>query len=248
MKVYIACGHGMNSDGKTFDPGCVYGKHTEAALMLPIAKACVKYLKQNGITVYTDATTNNDKNMEKTVAIANNKKVDLYVSIHCDYKKAPSGTMPLYCTGSSRGKKLAQYMNQMVQKDLGIATRGEVAQDKLFELNATTMPACIFECGSIKEDLNTFKLKHDSYGKALAKGICKYLGVTFKEEKSSPSNITAKGSLIVRKGRGLKSDIVAKLIKGNEYEILKVEGNRGYIRLEGWITITDKFVKKKGEK
>ena len=242
-KVYIACGHGLKEDGKTFDPGCVYGNYTEAELMLPITKACVKYLKKQGITVLTDATTKNNKNMEKTVALANKNNVELYVSIHCDYQKAPTGTMPLYCTGSSKGKKLAQYMNQMVQKDLVIATRGEVARGNLYELNATKMPACIFECGSIKEDLKIFKKQYDAYGKALAKGICKYLGVKFKEDTSSPSNVVTKGNLIVRKTSKLSSEKIANLIKGNQYEILEIDGNRGRIKIEGWITITDKYVK-----
>lgn len=43
------------------------------------------------------------------------------------------------------------------------------------------MPACILETGSIKGDLATLKGKPDAYGKAIAKGICEYLGVKFND-------------------------------------------------------------------
>ena len=37
-KVALMCGHGRSVDG-SWDPGCAYGKYTEAGLMLPITKA-----------------------------------------------------------------------------------------------------------------------------------------------------------------------------------------------------------------
>ena len=39
----LVCGHGTSSDG-SWDCGCVYGKYTEADLMLKITKEAVKYL------------------------------------------------------------------------------------------------------------------------------------------------------------------------------------------------------------
>ena len=110
---------------------------------------------------------------------ANNLGCSLYVSIHCDYSGAPKGVMPLYVSGS--GKKLGKCLEKSIKKDLKMKSRGVQKRTDLWELNGTDMTACILETGSIKGDLATLKGKPDTYGKAIAKGICAYLGVTFKE-------------------------------------------------------------------
>lgn len=181
-KIAVQCGHGTSTDG-SWDSGCVYGKYSEAALMLKITKAAVKYLRASGITVISDADTGNNKNMIKDVQWANKEGVSLYVSIHCDYSKAPSGVMPLYV--SSSGKKLATALNKAIKSDMGMKSRGVQKRIDLWELNGTDMTACILETGAIKADLATLRDKPDKYGKAIAKGICNYLGVTFKESAES---------------------------------------------------------------
>ena len=180
----IYCGHGLSTDG-SFDPGCTYDGMTEAALMLPITKAFVKYARSSGITVYTDvdAGENNNMNAVKQIREANAKNVDVFVSLHCDWYKAPTGTMPLYCKGSTKGKKLAECLNKYVEEMTGIDTRGVTARTDLGELNQTEMEACIFETGSIKADRKEWDTEKecDEYGKALAKGLCYYFGISFKE-------------------------------------------------------------------
>ena len=186
-KVALMCGHGRSCDG-SWDCGTAYGGNNEAALMLPITKAAVKYLRSWGVKVISDADTGNNKNMIIDVRWANRQKCDIYVSLHCDWYKAESGTLPLYV--SAKGKKLATAMNKVVMKDLGIRTRGVCYRSDLWELNGTDMPACIFETGSIKADIKTLKKKPDTYGKAIAKGICNYLGVEIKEQKKTTAKPT----------------------------------------------------------
>lgn len=176
--IAVQCGHGTSIDGG-WDSGCVYGNYTEAGLMLKITKSAVKYLRASGITVISDADTGNNKNMIADVRWANNVGASLYVSIHCDYSKAPKGVMPLYV--SSSGKKLATALNKAVKSDLGMKSRGIQKRTDLWELNGTDMTACILETGAIKADLAILRDKYDAYGKAIAKGICSYMGVTFKE-------------------------------------------------------------------
>lgn len=182
-KVALMCGHGRSVDG-SWDCGTSYGGYTEAALMLPITKAAVKYLRSWGVKVISDADTGNNKNMIVDVRWANQQKCDIYVSIHCDYYKAPSGVMPLYV--STKGKKLATALNNAVKKDMGMKSRGVIRRTDLWELNGTNMVACILETGSIKADINILKKKPDSYGKAIAKGICDYLGVKTEPAKEEP--------------------------------------------------------------
>ena len=169
----LMVGHGKSLDG-SWDPGCVYGNYNEAALMLPIVKAAAKYLRGKGVKVLTDADKNNNRNMTSCVRWANNKKADLYISVHCDYKGALKGVAPLYVSGS--GKKAAKAIGKSVAKQMGMAYRGAFKRLDLFELNATDCPAVIFETGAIKADLKYLK-KADAYGKALGKAIATYIDV-----------------------------------------------------------------------
>lgn len=180
-KIALMCGHGRSTDG-TWDSGTTYAGNTEASLMLPITKAAVKYLRMAGVDVISDADTNNDKNMIADVRWANKEQAAIYVSVHCDYYKAPSGVMPLYV--SAKGKILATALNDAVKSGMGMKSRGVVKRTDLYELNQTTMPACILETGSIKADIAKLK-ESDKYGKCIAKGICEYLGI--KMEAAAPA-------------------------------------------------------------
>lgn len=223
-KIYSAaiyCGHGKSTDG-SWDPGCVYDGMTEAALMLPITKAFVKYARYSGIKVWTDVDEgeNNNMNAVKQIREANANKVDVFVSLHCDWKKAPSGTMPLYCKGSTKGKRLAECLNKYVEEMTGIGTRGVTARTDLGELNQTNMEACIFETGSIKADRKEWDTEKecDEYGKALAKGLCYYFGISFRETKTETTKKETKKVVTPKK---VKSKVVTASIKakGKGYNV-----------------------------
>lgn len=174
-KVALMCGHGTMTNG-VWDPGTTYGKYAEAGLMLPITYSAVKYLRAQGVKVISDADYANKRNMTVDVAWANKWGADIYVSVHCDYYKASTGVYPLYV--SKKGKKLAKALNKVIKKGIPMKSRGVCKRTDLYELNATDMPACVLETGSIKADLDILK-DYDKYGKLIAKGICNYLGVTF---------------------------------------------------------------------
>ena len=254
----IVCGHGKGTDGK-WDPGAVYDGKQEAKLMLPITKAFVKYAKASGITVYTDSDNNNDKNIVASVSLANKKNTDVFISIHCDWYKAPSGTLPLYCKGSTKGKKLAQCLNTYVEEMTGIETRGVTPRTDLYELNKTDMPACIFEAGSIKADRKEWDTDKecDEYGKALAKGLCKYFGIAFKDGSSSSSNTSNSSTkndesdknddflvkvtataLNIRSGAGINHPVVGVIKDKGKYTIVEVKGDFGKLKSgAGWICL-----------
>ena len=247
----INCGHGKSTDG-SWDPGAVYDGMTEAAKMLPITKAFVKYARSSGIKVYSDADNGNDKNAIAGVAQANKVGADVFISIHCDWYKAPSGTLPLYCKGSTKGKKLAQCLNTYVESMTGIDTRGITARSDLYELNATNMPACIFETGSIKADRKEWDTAKecDEYGKALAKGLCKYFGIAFKEpetketKKETTKKTTNKeykvkvtaNALNIRAGAGTKHKVTGVITDKGVYTIVETSGKWGKLKSgKGWI-------------
>ena len=173
----LMTGHGRSLDG-SWDCGCTYGKYTEAELCQNITKYAVKYLRQSGVKVISDSDNNNNKNMTACVSWANRENAKYYMSVHCDYYKATKGIYPLYVT--SAGKKLAVAVGKSTAELMGMRYKGVCKRTDLYELNGTNMPAVIFECGSIKADLDKLK-QSKKYGKALAKSICKYIGVKFVE-------------------------------------------------------------------
>lgn len=202
ITVGIYCGHGTQTNG-VWDSGATYNGEQEAKRMLPITEAFVKYAKINGFEVVTDVPKNNI-NMIEQVAKSEKNDVDVHISIHCDWYKASSGSFGLYCKGSKQGKKLATCLNTYVKKLTGIRSKGVIARTDLYELNKTSMPACVFECGSIKADKKEWDTakEADEYGKALCMGLCKYYGKTFIEKKATatkPAATTEKKSTTTEK-------------------------------------------------
>ena len=168
----LMVGHGKSLDG-SWDPGCTYGKYTEAGLMLPIVKAAVALLRKSGVKVITDADKDNNRNMKSSVAWSNASGADLYMSVHCDYSLATSGVMYYYesSTEKSFGATVAKYAATYMK----LKYKGGKRDPQKFEVNSTE-PGVILETGSIKADLKTLK-QAKKYGRAIAKGILKYIGV-----------------------------------------------------------------------
>lgn len=175
-RVYIETGHGIDSKGK-WDSGCTWKGYQEAKLMIPICKAATKYLRKKGVYVYTDAFSGNNHNLDWTIKQVKTNNVSVFLNVHCDYSKAPKGTMPLY--RYSNQKKLANCLNKGVHKYVKIKNRGLKKRTDLDTLNKTKSycTACLFETGNIRKDNKILRTKYDAYGKGLAKGVCDYLGI-----------------------------------------------------------------------
>ncbi len=145
--------------------------------MIPICKSAAKYLRKKGVYVYTDAFNGNNRNLKYTLKQIKTKDVSVLLNVHCDYRLAPRGTMPLY--RYSKQKKLAACLNKGVHKYVKIRNRGLKKRTDLDTLNKSKgyCVACLFETGSIKKDNKILRTKYDAYGKGLAKGVCDYLGI-----------------------------------------------------------------------
>ena len=238
-KIMINCGHGRSLDG-SWDSGCVWGKYTEAALMLPITKAAVRYLRAKGLTVLSDADTDNDRNMVSCVSWANREKVELYISVHCDYSGAPIGVMPLYV--SEQGRKLGECLNKAITAGMDMASRGVQKRTDLYELNETDMPAVVLETGSIKLDL-AFLKDFDKYGKCIAEGVCAYLGIREEPEPVATGEIRkykCKQMAHVYKGHSIASGRTGTdTHPGSIYSATKWVDEWVYIPyLKGWVPTT----------
>lgn len=175
-RVYIETGHGLGHDGK-WDTGCTWKSYQEAKLMIPICKAATKHLRKKGVYVYTDAFSGNNLNLKVTFQKMETLDVSIFLNVHCDYKKAPSGTLPLYRYQDQ--KRLARCLNDGVHRYVDIPDRGLVKRKDLQTLNKTEgkCVACLYETGNIKKDNTLLRTRYNAYGKGLARGVCEYLGI-----------------------------------------------------------------------
>ncbi len=180
-RVYIETGHGIDAAGK-WDPGASWNGLEEARLMIPIARAVVKHLRDNGVYVYTDAFTENETNRDYALDFLDTHDVSAFVNIHCDSADAGAGTMALYYTDEQ--KKLGECLNTCVHEYVDVPDRGLARRSDLETLcnEKVHCPSCLYETGCISKDTETLQTKSDEYGKGLAKGVCTYLGIAFEEQ------------------------------------------------------------------
>ena len=81
--------------------------------------------------------------------------------------------------GSMEQKALAEALNEGVHEYVDIPDRGVTYRDDLDTLTSEQVhcPAVLFETGAIRADNKTLTTQCDDYGKGLAAGMCRYLGI-----------------------------------------------------------------------
>lgn len=171
--------HGVGQN-KCLHSGCYEDKHTR-----PIAEVCARYLEASGIEVMIGTA---NQSVPQRCKDSNDFGADLHVPVHTNAWDKPEMRylMFMFYADTEKHRKLfntvaaemeAVYPGNIeskfaVRKDLGEVT-GADALVLYCELGFHTN----------KTDCDDFIHDPEVVGKALAKGICKYLGVTFKEPK-----------------------------------------------------------------
>lgn len=161
-------GHG----GK--DPGATISDLIEKTLNLDIAKRVQALLKEdNRFEVYM--TRENDVFVELVdrAYFANNKKADLFVSIHNNsMPKNFSGTMLLYNASKIPGNKvLAESFQEKVQKVGNLKGIGARSREDLVVLKHINMPGVLVECACMSNIKDRRELRKESYRQNMAKAI-----------------------------------------------------------------------------
>lgn len=194
-KVYIGVGHGGS------DPGAVAFGFEEEDLNLDVAVACAEALMRSGLDVRISRTKDTDIWLEKRIKEANAFKADLAVDIH--HNAGGGGGAEVYHSlVGGTGKKLAENILTEIVK-IGQNSRGAKVKDVNKDgrddfgfIRQTTMPAALVECAFIdnKKDLAIVDTlaERKVMGEAIAKGICKTLGVTFVAETKKPATSSDK--------------------------------------------------------
>lgn len=184
--VAVDDGHGMKTPGKR-TPKFADGSfmHENEFNKGVVAKLKI-ILRRCGIGYIATAPTTKDTPLWERVKIANDKKADIFVSVHANAVTGkwgkPSGLETYYCKGSKNGLRLAKAVhNHLVkgtlQKNRGLKTKS------MYVTKHTKMPAILCECGFMDNKVEAMLLKSDEFREEcaieIAKGICDYFGVRY---------------------------------------------------------------------
>lgn len=185
-KVFIGVGHGGS------DPGATANGFKEKDLNLSIALACQAELVRHGVTVLMSRKKDEEDDLNEEIRECNKFAPDLAVDIH-NNAGGGDGAEAFYHIGGGKGKTLAaNILNEI--KAIGQNSRGaktkkdENGLDWYGFIRLTAAPAVIVECAFVdnKTDIKIIDTaaEQKAMGVAIAKGILKTLGITYKAEEA----------------------------------------------------------------
>ena len=171
------------------DPGTRYGNILEKDLNLEISKKLVNELENEGAIVYMTRNTDIDlsksgeinkkrNDLYRRVRFIENKKSDLYLSIHLNWfnNRSFSGAEILYNNINKNNKFLAQTITDSFDNN-GIKTR-DIRTTNLYIYRNTTVPGLLIECGFLSNNNDRYLLQQSWYqrkiGKIITNGSIKY--------------------------------------------------------------------------
>lgn len=186
-KVFIGVGHGGS------DPGAVAFGREEADLNLVIALKCRDELVRHGVSVKMSRTKDENDTLTEEIAECNAFNPDLAIDIH-NNAGGGDGAEAFYYSGGGTSKTLAtnvlDEIKKIGQNSRGIKTRlNSSGTDYYGFIRETYAPAVIVECAFI-DNATDIKIidtvaEQQTMGVAIAKGILKTLGITYKAQTTS---------------------------------------------------------------
>ena len=170
------------SPSNQYDNRYAYGNTTEGEQCGKIAEACRAALERSGVTV----KLMHDESMQEKVAASNAFGADLHVPIHTNaFNGTVSGTRMFYYADGGEGQKACQAIFARLAPVTPGTSENIRADASLYEVRVPAAPTAYIEC-EFHDNATTAKwiVEHtDDIGEAIARGICDYFGVTFKEKE-----------------------------------------------------------------
>ena len=286
-KVSIDAGHGLRTEGKrtpklkkdlVVDGKVVKKKGQiihEFEFNIKVAKALKKALERCGIQakIVNDTTGAFDTALSTRASRANSYGSDLHVSCHynavgscASFQTKAKGVLVLKTKGcSSKSTRLANCVHDAIKGNYshtyGVGVDTNWSGFTLAILRQTNMPAILIEYGFMDYEAEAMKMLQPDWYNKLAedtcKGICKYLGVTYKkasnktEEKPKETKVNKEGkvnvpnsTLNVRKLADADSSKLGELKDNTKVEIVATVSN-GWLKIkykDGYGYISGKYV------
>jgi N-acetylmuramoyl-L-alanine amidase len=178
--VVIDAGHGGADPGKVGVDGSL-----EKDINLKIVQKLQKFLEMEDVQVFLtresdaglyDENASNKKvqDMKNRVALIEEKKPELVVSIHQNsyHEEYVHGAQTFYYAGSEKSKELAERIQRSMTMELDEDnTRQAKANDSYYLLKKTSYPIVIVECGFLSNYEEAQKLSADLYQEKVAWAI-----------------------------------------------------------------------------
>jgi hypothetical protein len=216
-KVYLDPGHGGT------DPGAIGNGIQEKDIVLTVAKKVESKLKKCNLDVRMSRTTDVFKTLEYRSTDANSWGADCFVSIHANSSDATSAQgVETYCYKFAYRPLADKVHGEIINSKTYTKNRG-VKEGNFHVVRETNMDACLVELAFISntEDANLLKNKQEEFATAIAKGICKYLGVTYVEDNTNlPGGGFPNGDYSGRKARVIADVLNVRWDRGTEYDVI----------------------------
>ena len=209
------------SPSNQYDNVYAYGNTTEGVQCGKIAEACKVALERSGV----DVMLMHDESMQTKCAESNKFGADLHVPIHTNaFNGSVMGTR-MFCYNTGKGMAACKAIfSRVAPLSPGTSENIQVNQ-KLYEVRVPAAPTAYIEC-EFHDTVEGAKWIVENtvlIGETIARGICDYFGVTFKEQEQPKP---ADGATIYRVQVGA---YVKKENAENMLAKLKKDGYSGFI-------------------
>ncbi len=168
--IVIDAGHGGA------DVGCSKGDLYEKDINLSIANHTRELLNARGYEVLMTRAGDETVSLEERVNLANENGATIYISIHQNfYEKETADVHGIETYYSAEcgadGRRLAKLMQQQLTEHTDARDRDIVANENLYVIRETNMPACLVETGFLSSKKERALLASDEYQQQLAQSI-----------------------------------------------------------------------------
>ncbi len=192
-KVFLNAGHG----GK--DPGATANGFKEKDLNLTITLACRDELVRHGVEVVMGREKDVDANSTGIIKKCNSSGASLAIDIHNNAGGGDGAEVYHYSGGGTSKTLASNILNEIIktgQNSRGLKTRkGTNGSEYYYFIRETAMPAVIVECAFVdnRTDMQIIDTtaEQKKMGVAIAKGILKTLGITYKAETTEKKETTS---------------------------------------------------------
>lgn len=172
------------SPSNQYDNRYAYGNTTEGEQCGKIAEACKAALERSGVTV----KLMHDESMQEKVAASDAFDADLHVPIHTNaFNGTVSGTRMFYYAEGGEGQKACQAIFNRLAPVTPGTSENIRADASLYEVRVPAAPTAYIECEFHDNPTASKWIVENTglIGETIARGICDYFGVTFREKEQA---------------------------------------------------------------
>ena len=213
------------SPSNQYDNVYAYGNTTEGVQCGKIADACKIALERSGV----DVMLMHDEDMQTKCAESNKFGADLHVPIHTNaFNGSVMGTR-MFCYNTGKGMDACKAIFARVAPLSPGTSENIQVNPKLYEVRVPAAPTAYLEC-EFHDTVEGAKWIVENtvlIGETIARGICDYFGISFKEkEQPKPAEPATTDTLY-------RVQVGAFAIRENAEKMLarlKAAGFEGFIR------------------